>query len=256
MLTARDAAESMVLARQAVAQGCDVLAVMGGDGSVHLALQAVVSSPTVLAVIPTGTGNDLARALGLPRNDPRAAARIITTGRTRLIDAARAGERYFVTVLAGGFDSRVSERARAMSFPKGQLRYSLATLAELRVFRPMRYHLTLDGASMSVEATLVAVGNTPSYGGGLRMCAGARVDDGLLDVVVIAPMSRLGVVTMYPKLFRGSHVTSPVYQHHRVRRLTVDAVDVVAYADGEPLGPLPVTVEVVPQSVRVKVAAG
>lgn len=255
LLAGRDPEGSSALARQAVAGGCDVLAVMGGDGSVHLALQAVVGSPTALAVIPTGTGNDVARALGLPRNDPLAAARIITSGRSRLIDAARAGGRYFLTVLASGFDSRVSERANAMSRPRGQLRYSIATLTELRVFRPLSYRLTLDGSSIGVEAMLVAVGNTPSYGGGLRMCEGAQIDDGLLDVVVIGPMSKPELVKVYPRLFSGGHINHPAYHRHRVRRVTVDAADVVAYADGERVGPLPMTVEVVPGSVEVMVAA-
>ena len=256
MLSAGDATQFSALAHQAVAAGYDILAVMGGDGSVHLALQAVVGSPTVLAVIPTGTGNDLARALGLPRGDLLAAADVVITGRPRTIDTAKAGERFFVTMLASGFDSRVNERANAMRRFRGELRYTLATLAELRVFEPVPYTLTLDGFRLSAEAMLVAVGNTPSYGGGLRMCQGAEVDDGLLDVVVIAPMSKLELIRVYPRLFTGSHVTHSAYSRHRVRRVTLEAAaDVVAYADGERLGELPLTVAVAAQSVHVMVSA-
>jgi diacylglycerol kinase (ATP) len=202
------------------------------------------------------TGNDLARELGLPRNDLPAAADVILTGVPRVIDTARAGERSFVTVLASGFDSRVSERANTMRRPRGQLRYTLATLAELRVFQPVLYTLTLDGSRLSVEAMLVAVGNTSSYGGGLRMCEGARVDDGLLDVVVIAPMSKLDLIRLYPRLFTGSHVRHSAFSRHRVRRVTLEAAtDVIAHADGERLGELPVTVAVAAQSVQVMVAA-
>ncbi len=255
MLSGRDAVESSALAHRAVAERYDVLAVMGGDGSVHLALQAVVDSATALAVIPSGTGNDAARALGLPRGDLLAAADVVLTGRPRTIDTARAGERSYLTVLASGFDSRVNERANAMSRPSGRLRYIVATLAELGVFEPIPYTVTLDGTRLSVEAMLVAVGNTSTYGGGLKMCEGAEVDDGLLDVVVIGPMSRLELMAVYPRLFNGSHVNHSAYSRHRVRRVTVEAPDAVAYADGERLGPLPLSVEVAAGSVDVVVAA-
>jgi len=255
VLSGHESAQFSALARDAVAAGYDILAVMGGDGSVHLALQAVVGSPTVLAVIPTGTGNDLARALGLPRNDLLAAADVIINGQPRSIDTAKAGERAFVTVLASGIDSRASERANTLRRPRGQLRYILATLAELRVFEPVHYTLTLDGFRLSVEAMLVAVGNTSSYGGGLRMCEGAEADDGLLDVVVIAPMSKLDLIKVYPRLLTGTHVRHSAYSRHQVRSVTLEATDVVAYADGERLGPLPITVEVAARSVDVMVTA-
>ena len=98
------------------------------------------------------------------------------------------------------------------------MRYNLATLAELRVFEPLPYTLELDGAARRrCEAMLVAVGNGPSFGGGLRITEGAVLDDGLLDVVIIKPMSKLELVRTYPKLFKGTHVTHPQYEHHRVR---------------------------------------
>jgi diacylglycerol kinase (ATP) len=98
---------------------------------------------------------------------------------------------------------------------------------------------------------LVAVGNGPCYGGGLRMTEGALVDDGLLDVVIIKPLGRLELVRVYPRLFKGTHVTHPQYERQRVRTVSIAAPGVVAYADGERIGPLPVTVEVVPRALRV-----
>jgi diacylglycerol kinase (ATP) len=100
---------------------------------------------------------------------------------------------------------------------------------------------------------LVAVGNGPSFGGGLRITHGAEIDDGLLDVVVIKPMSKVELVKTYPKLYYGGHVTHPQYEHHRVRSVTVAAPGVVAYADGERVGALPLTVDVVPRALRVLV---
>src|SRR5581483_9765810 len=113
------------------------------------------------------------------------------------IDVASADGTCYATVLCAGFDSLVNERANAMTWPTGQMRYNLATLAELRVFRPLAYTLVLDGETTSLEAMLVAVGNGPSYGGGLRICHGARLDDGLLDVVVIKPVSKIELVKVY-----------------------------------------------------------
>lgn len=250
-LTGRDAAEALDLAHRCVADGVEALVVVGGDGMCHLGVQAVAGTATRLGVIPAGTGNDVARYLDIPRRDPAAAADRVIAGHTRTIDLARSGDRYFVTVLAAGFDAIVNERANRMTWPKGQMRYNLATLAELRTFRPLAYTLDLDGETRHLDAMLVAVGNGPSFGGGLRITEGAVLDDGLLDVVVIKPMSKAGLVTTYPKLFKGTHVTHPQYEHHRVRRITLAAAGIVSYADGERFGALPLTVECVPGALTV-----
>ncbi len=252
-LAGRSPEEAMELARQCVADGVEALVVCGGDGMVHLAVQAVAATTTPLGIIPSGTGNDVARYLDLPRSDPALAADVVARGKERVIDLARVGSVHFVTVLAAGFDAIVNERANAMAWPKGQMRYNLATLAELRVLAPIPYVLELDGVEERLEATLVAVGNGPSFGGGLRITEGAELDDGLLDVVVIRPLSKLGLLRTYPKLFKGTHVHAPQYQHHRVRRVTVAAPGIVAYADGERIGALPLTIEVVPGALRVLV---
>jgi diacylglycerol kinase (ATP) len=250
-LSGRDADEALDLARGAVADGVAALVIVGGDGMVHLAVQALAGSGTTLGIIPAGTGNDVARYFDLPRKDPLAAADVVLRGTTRRIDLARSGSKYFVTVLAAGFDALVNERANRMTWPRGQMRYNLATLAELRVFRPLHYTLDLDGRQLTLEAMLVAVGNGPSFGGGLRITEGAVLDDGLLDVVVIKPMSRGGLVRTYPKLFKGTHVTHPQYEHHRVAKVTVASPGITTYADGERFGDLPLTVECAPGALTV-----
>ena len=250
-LTGRDVDEAQDLAHQAVADGVDALVVVGGDGMAHLATQALAGTGAALGVIPAGTGNDVARYFDIPRRDPVAAADVVIAGRTRTVDLARSGPRHFVTVLAAGFDAIVNERANKMTWPKGQMRYNLATIAELRTFEPIPYTLELDGARVSLEAMLVAIGNGPSFGGGLRITEGAVLDDGLLDVVIIKPMSKPGLIRTYPKLFKGTHVTHPAYEHHRVHSVTVAAPNIVSYADGERFGPLPLTVECVPGALTV-----
>jgi diacylglycerol kinase (ATP) len=250
-LEGRDADEALDLAHQCVADGVEALVVCGGDGMAHLGAQATATTGTPLGLIPAGTGNDVARYFDLPRKDPVAAADRVIAGRTRTVDLARCGSKYFLTVLAAGFDAVVNERANRMTWPRGQMRYNLATLAELRTFRPIPYSVELDGTSASFEAMLVAVGNGPSFGGGLRITEGALLDDGLLDVVVIHPMSKPQLVRTYPKLFKGTHVTHPQYEHHRVRSVTVAAPGIVTYADGERFGALPLTIECAPGALRV-----
>ncbi len=250
-LRGRDAAEAQELASACVREGIDALVVCGGDGTVHFAVQAVAGTGTPLGIVPAGTGNDVARYFDLPRKDPDAAVDRIVAGRIRTVDLARSGTQYFVTVLAAGFDAVVNERANRMTWPRGQMRYNIATLAELRVFEPLPYTLQLDDRQVSLEAMLVSVGNGPSFGGGLRITEGAVLDDGLLDVVIIKPITKPDLVRTYPKLFRGTHVHHPQYERHLVRSVTVAAPGVVAYADGERFGALPLTVECAPGALTV-----
>lgn len=250
-LEGRDAAHAQQLARQAVADGVESLVVVGGDGMVHLAVQALAGTEVSLGIIPAGTGNDAARYFGIPRNDPQAAADVVVASRVRTVDLGKAGPTYFLCVLSAGFDALVNERANHWRWPRGQMRYNLATIAELRDFEPLRYTLDLDGDTRTLHAMMVAVGNGPSFGGGLRITEGARLDDGLLDVVLFHPMTKPDLVRTYPRLFRGTHTTHPAYEHHRVRQVTIAAQGVVAYADGERLGPLPITVTAAPQALRV-----
>ncbi len=250
-LTGADVEEARSLAAQAVASGVDTLVVCGGDGLVHLAIQSLAGSDTALGIIPAGTGNDAARYFDVPRNDPAAAAQRILTGTRHTIDLARSGSSYFIAVLSAGFDAVVNERANEMTWPKGQMRYNLATLAELRTLKPFAYELELDGRLLELEATLVAVGNGPSFGGGLRITEGAVLDDGLLDVVIIRPLTKVDLVRTYPKLFKGTHIHHPAYEHHRVKKVRISSPGIVTYADGERFGPLPLEVECAPGALKV-----
>lgn len=253
LLVGLDADESLEQARAAVRDGVETLAVVGGDGMVHLAAQVLAGTATRLGIIPAGTGNDVARYVDLPRTDPLAAADVVIGGREREIDLARVGDRYFVTVLAAGFDAIVNERANRMTWPRGQMRYNLATVAELRTLAPRPYVLDVDGVQHRFEAVTVAIGNGPSFGGGLRITEGAVLDDGVLDVVAFGPITRRGLVRTYPRLFSGTHLAHPAAMQFRGRQITVAAPDIVAYADGERIGRLPLTVEAVPRALRVLV---
>jgi len=252
-LVGRDPQEAGHLAEQCVADGVESLVLVGGDGMVHVAAQALAGSTTRLGLVPAGTGNDVARNLGVPLRDVDAAVDIVLRGRERCIDLARVGPTYFVTVLCAGFDAIVNERANRMRWPRGQMRYNLATVAELTTFHPMSYVMDLDGEEQRFDAMLVSVGNGPSFGGGLRITEGALLDDGLLDVVVIRPMGKIELVRTYPKLFKGTHVHHPAYRHHRAKRITIAAPGITAYADGERIAALPLTIEIAPAALHVLV---
>lgn len=240
----------------AIAQGLDVLAVVGGDGMVHLGVELAAETTTTLAIIAAGTGNDVARGLGLPVHDPVRAADLVTTGVPRTIDAVRhvdahGARHWFVGVLGAGFDSLVNERANTWPWPKGQMRYNLAILRELPLFRAIPYVVTVDGVRRETKAMLVVVGNGPSYGGGMQVLPDAQFDDGLLDVLVLHEMSTLEFLKVFPKVFKGAHVGHPAVEIVRGTSVTLEAAGIVAYADGERFAPLPLTVEVVPGAVTV-----
>ncbi|UFQ14646.1 MULTISPECIES: diacylglycerol kinase [Streptomyces] len=251
-----DAPDALRRAREAVEGGTGALIAVGGDGMVSLALQAVAGTRTPLGVIAVGTGNDFARALALPVREPGAAGRLVAEAlkkaRTRSIDLGRVGGTWFGTVLASGFDSRVNDRGNRMRWPAGRFKYDLAMAAELAAFRPVPYRITLDGGDVhETEATLVAVGNGSSYGGGMRICAGAEPDDGLFDITVVGPCSRTTLLKVFPRVYKGTHLGHPAVTVHRAATVELVAPGTTGYADGEPLGALPLTVECVPGAVRV-----
>ncbi|MFF3896769.1 diacylglycerol kinase [Streptomyces sp. NPDC001812] len=251
-----DAADALARARGAVEEGTGALIAVGGDGMVNLALQAVVGTGTPLGLVAVGTGNDFARSLGMPLREPAAAGRMIADalkcGRVRDVDLGRVGDRWFGAVLASGFDSRVNDRGNRMRLPAGRFKYDLAVVAELAALRPIPYRITLDdGAVREVEATLVAVGNGASYGGGMRICPGADLTDGLFDVTVVGDCGRARLLRVFPTVYRGTHVDLPEVSVFRASRVELAAEGVTGYADGEPVGPLPLTARCVRGAVRV-----
>ncbi|MFD0026339.1 diacylglycerol kinase [Streptomyces sp. NPDC058382] len=251
-----DADDALRRAREAVAGGTGALIAVGGDGMMSLALQAIAGTPTPLGVVAVGTGNDFARALGLPIRDPAAAGRLAAEALkgsvVREIDLGRVGDRWFGSVLASGFDSRVNDRGNRMRWVGGRFKYDLAILAELAAFRPLTYRMSLDGGPVrEIRATLIAVGNGSTYGGGMRICADAVMDDGLFDVTVVGECSRTTLLKVFPKVYKGTHLGHPAVTVHRVSSIELEAVGVTAYADGEPLGALPLTATCVRGAARV-----
>jgi diacylglycerol kinase (ATP) len=262
ILLSRDFAEAQSMTRGAIEDGVDVLAVMGGDGIMHLGVNTAAvahllrGSRTTLGLIPAGTGNDLCRGIGLDPRDAVAAAAVIAAGHSRSLDLAQVGDTYIGGVLATGFDALVNRRANQMPWPRGSTRYALATMAELRVFSPLQYRLTLDGEVREQQAMLVAVGNTSSYGGGIMICPKADPYDGLLDITIIHPVGRLKLLRLFPETYSGRFVRDPCVEQLRVREVTVEGSGLVGFGDGEMIAAAPLKVCCVPQALPIFIPKG
>ncbi|WP_225727011.1 MULTISPECIES: diacylglycerol kinase [unclassified Nocardia] len=250
----------------------DAVVCIGGDGLVSILLAAVARTGVPLGLIPAGTGNDLARELGVPTEDPVAAADLVLDGRIRTIDLGRVEARdaepmWFATVTGTGLDARVTLRANEMRWPKGRLRYTVAALRELSTGLTVPYRIELTGVSatgrttpaadrdtvVETDAVMVAVGNTRAYGGGMLICPDAVMDDGLLDVTVVGALSRLEMLRLLPALSAGKRLDHPDVKQYRAAGITLTAPGVPATADGEPAGGLPVTIRAVPGALDVLV---
>ncbi len=258
----RSAADPERLARTAAADGADVVAALGGDGHIGACVNGVMGAgaSAALAVIPAGTGNDFARLIGMNPKEPLGAVRVLRAPTMKRIDVVRLklpqGERYYVNVAGAGFDSEANAYANRMRWFKGKTRYVIATLVLLPGFRAARFRITVDGEHHQVPGMLIAVGNGRSYGGGMRVCPNAELDDGVLDVTVVGEVSKLDFIKTFPKVFTGRHISHPKVQQLRGAEVSITAERTLqVFADGEHAGTLPATFTVLPSSLGIVVPA-
>jgi diacylglycerol kinase (ATP) len=247
------------LAAEAAASGAEIVAALGGDGMAGMVARGLIGTETALAVIPTGTGNDFAVNLGYSRKKPLEAVQALVEPRFRRIDAGRircaTKEETFINVAGIGFDSVVNDVANRMQTRiEGTAKYVAAVLKVIPRFKPARFEVSLGGERRELDAMMVAVGNGVSYGGGMRICPDASLDDGMLDVTVIGAMSMPEFLLNLPKVFRGTHVRHPKCSTTRGTRVDISADrEFEVWADGEHIGPLPASLEIVPQALRLVV---
>ena len=239
----RQRGEARELAAGAVARGCPVVVVCGGDGTVAEVLPELAGAETRLGLLPAGTCNDLARALGVPTS-PGPALRVLVDGRPRPIDLGRCGRRWFATVASFGFDAEVGEAAAEGLVPfSGTAGYLYAALRHLRRYRPPMVRLRGEFGVIEQEVFLAATANTPCYGGGMRICPGADPTDGRLDLCLVdGSISPRAVLALLPRVFRGGHVRSPAVRMLRSPWVEIEPLDgreMWLRADGEPLAQAP-----------------
>lgn len=246
----------------------DALVVVGGDGMVHLGIQICAEKSLPLGIVAAGSGNDVAIALDLPIHRIRDAVERIERGlrgEVATVDLGKlsgkrvelpAAPRYFAAVLSAGIDAAIAAYARRLTYPRGPLKYTLATMRELPRYSPYGVTVTVDDARWSQQCTLVAVANAPVFGGGLRISPTSSVTDGLLECVITEPLTRRDIVRIFPKLYDGSHIDDPrvrVLQAHKVTicQAPDGAPMPPAFADGELVGGEPLTIEVVQGALHV-----
>jgi diacylglycerol kinase (ATP) len=257
-LTGATMSEANANARHAINDNqVDGIVVVGGDGIAHLGVNLCAGTELPLGMIGAGTGNDLARSIGMPLNDTAGSVEIILAhlNDPRTVDAVKAntstGEFWFFGTISAGFDALVNQRANRWRWPKGPSRYTLAMLAELASFKPIHYEATIDGEHRSFQAMLCAVANSESFGGGMRVAPNAIIDDGLLELFIVHSISRPEFIKVFPKVFTGEHIHHPAVEIIQAKHVKISSGNMPAYSDGEAVGSSPVSAQIMPGSLRV-----
>ena len=259
LLETHSAEELRREARAKIAEGSAQLAAMGGDGTLQILAQEAFGGETAIGVIPAGGGNDFAAALGI--RNWREAVKAIVAGRSRVVDAVKVRfadgqERRYCGGGGAGLDAAAAGQAsgRFANWP-GRLRYIAAAIEALRRDPGTSFHVT-SGARNELEfsgkALLAAALNTPSYGGGVRLAPDAAVDDGLLDFVVLEPLTPLEILGLLPGLcFAGKLNSKRIKRFRAASARVITAVPVRFHGDGELLGTTPVTIEIEPKALKI-----
>ena len=249
MMSPNSAAETKSLVAESLRNGDTTrLLSVGGDGLFHLLLQFAIEFKVPLAIVPGGTGNDFYRTLGWFDHDLHEYLEHLISVDPSLVDVGVVDGEYFGAVLSSGFDSVVNERANKMKWPKGPAKYNAAIALELPKFEPIEFKIFADEKVLEVAAMLIAIGNGRSYGGGMQVCPDADLHDGLFDIMILHPVSKLEFIKVFPTVYKGTHVEHPQVEVIRAKAIRIES-SAVAYADGERIGQLPVQVESLPQSL-------
>jgi diacylglycerol kinase (ATP) len=250
--------EANANARHAINDGLiDGLMVVGGDGMAHLGVNIACDTGISLGIVAAGTGNDLARSLGMPEGDVVAGTHAVLDRleSPRRVDVIKAhtstGAFWFFGTASAGFDALCNQRANQMSWPKGQRRYDIAMVLELAKFKPIHYEATIDGEHRSFDAMLCAVANGPAFGGGMMIAPDAKIDDGYLDLFIVHAMSRVELLKVFPKVYTGGHVSHPAVEFVRAKSVKLSSGNMPVYSDGEARGHSPLTATVVAGGLSV-----
>lgn len=243
------------LARSAVQAGEAVVVAVGGDGTMNEVAQALTGTPTALGLVPCGSGNGLALHLGLPRTLIGALSLLKGAGRVVSIDTGEVAGRPFFNAMGVGLDAEVSRRFNGLT-RRGLPAYVRASLGVLRQRRPRSCTIVTGDRRITLDTLLVAVANSDQYGNNARIAPGARVDDGMLDLIAIKPVGMLSLAGLVPRLFLGTIEGSQHVVRLRSSSFTIEREEPgIVHTDGEThdVGRV-VTIRVRPRSLRVLVS--
>lgn len=248
------------LARAAAGGGADIVVAVGGDGQARSVAAGLLGTSAALGLLPSGSANDYARVLGIPRNNVAAAVDVLLEAARARVDVVRVesvtGVDHFINVGGAGFDSVVAATAEGIHFLRGAPRYVLAVVRELPRFSAADFSLTADGTQHHFRGMIVAIANGSTYGGGMRVAPAASIQSGWLEICIVGELSRLAFLRAFPKVFRGTHVTHPAVTMLRARRIELAAEPAFEVTgDGERIGRLPATFTLLPAALAV-VGAG
>jgi diacylglycerol kinase (ATP) len=245
------------LAREAVLAGYSHVVAVGGDGTMNEVAQALVDTPAALALVPCGSGNGLALHLGLPTS-PLEALQLFAEGQTRTakLDTGEVNGFPFFNAMGLGLDAEVSRRFNRLT-RRGLPAYARTAIAALRSLRRERCLIKTGGQSEALDVLLIAVANSDQYGNNARIAPGARIDDGLLDLIAVKPVGLFGAAGLAARLFHGSFDRSPHVRRMRGARFVIERpAPGLIHTDGEThLTAATVEIAVRPRSLRVVVPA-
>ncbi|HEX6652216.1 MAG TPA: diacylglycerol kinase family protein [Thermoleophilaceae bacterium] len=233
------------------AEAGETVVALGGDGLLRPLAGALKHTGSALAVVPCGRGNDLARMLGIP-TDPGEAARLAVEGEERLVDVANVEGTPYMGVASFGFDSDANRIANEAKLVKGDAVYVYSALRALATWKAARFRVIVDGVRHEFTGCTVAVGNSKVYGGGMYVLPEAEIDDGRLDAMFVKDASKLRLLALLPRVFKGTHGSSELVEFHRGEEIEVSSDRPFAiYADGDPIGATPAIMRVERRSLRV-----
>lgn len=245
--------------KRVVEENPSVILACGGDGTVHHILQSTIPAKITLGIIPSGTGNDIARNIGLPTTISESyfhkVASLIHQKHFDTVDASLISQgdatHWSLSVISAGFDSAVNERANRMKFGQGTMRYVASLLAELVPFNLHKFTVVIDGVTHTDPALLIAIGNGQSYGGGMRICPNASMTDGLLDVTWVGQAPRRTVLRLFPRIYSGRHIEHKLVKTYKATDVSITSHESVIYADGERIGTPPVHIKAMRHAAKV-----
>lgn len=256
-------ADAWAIAREWASDGrFSAVVAVGGDGTLHETANGLyeAGTDTPLGYIPSGSGNDFARGMGLPA-DPLAALEVVLARpRLRRIDVIRAPGRISLGAAGAGFDATVALATNASGSKRwlnrlrlGKLAYVLTMIRELIRYRPVRAAVTVDGRRHEFDRTwLITVANIPFFGGGMKICPAADPDDGLAEICIVSNLRKTALAAVFPRVYKGTHVTHPAVRFLKGKTIRIEAeAPLDAHMEGEPAGTTPLELEMAAAAMPV-----